>query len=225
MSGLTKTQRSPLALWAIAATALIALSCSSPAALPPLGPAKTDAVLAGPLCNDGVCSCREEAKGEHVAGVPDSGLKRYEVRVGPIGNDLRVSVGPHTLYKTNERPTECFYVDLPPGNHQISVRAHGNPSFGAAAYISEMGGVGKYWYESFSFRCGSNVCSLEDLKSWRSEISGIGPKQDPCGSTKVKAINYRTDRPPDGIHPTNLYVEATLQVYEFTPKTPPCPER
>jgi len=215
MSGLTK--------WLIAAFALAMACGGSTAPIPPLGAARTEATLVGPLCTGGLCQCREEVKKKFVAGEPDAGFKRFEVRIGPIGNDLRVEVGPHKIYKSAERPTDCYYIDLPPGEHAVTVRGHGDPSFGAAVRISEMGsGPQAPWYETFIFECGSNVCSVDDLKYWRSETEKLGPAHDPCGSTKVSAVNYRHGSVPDGLHPIDLLLEATLQVYNFKPEKPPC---
>lgn len=225
MSSLTKRALAVATL----TTVWVALGCSGKVApIPPLTPAKTDAVLAGPLCDGALCKCREEVKGTLVAGEPASGLKRFEVRLGPAGNDLRLQIGPHRIYKSNERPTECFYVDLPVGTHAVTLRGHGDPSFGAAFTIKEMGAPhqkGVDWYSTFSFECGTNVCSIEDLKEWRRETAKLGNRHDPCGSTKVNAINYRTGSLPDGLHPADLVVEANLEIYKFTPQKPPCPSR
>ncbi len=192
--------------------------------MPPLAPASTEAALAGPLCSGSLCTCREEAKGKFAAGEPDPGMKRYEVRVGPTGDDLRVTVGPHRIYKSAERPTECFYVDLAKGEHRVTIRAHGEPSFGAALTVSEMGsGPNPEWYRSFSFECGTNVCSVDDLKSWRSETAKLGEKHDPCGSTVVTSVDYRHGSVPDGLYPLDLFVSAKLKVYKFKPTKPSCP--
>ncbi len=204
---------------------VVGAQCGGPTVgpMPPLGAATTNATLVGRLCKDQQCRCRDNNGGTpQTVGLPPAGMKRFEVRIGPVGNELRVQVGTNKLYKSSERPVECFYVDLAPGRHSVSLRASGEPAFGANFSISEMGPSGKHWYDTFWFRCGINVCSLQDVIDWKTETARLGAAHDPCGSTKVSAIHYQTGRLPDGIHPADLFVEATLEVYKFTPAKPPC---
>ena len=190
--------------------------------MPPVPAAVTNAELAGGLCSGALCACHEDAGPKQKVGEPAAGFKRFEVRVGPVGNELYLTVGPHTLFKSNERPTECFYVDLAPGDHQVALRAHRDPAFGAKFSISEMGVGGKHWYETFQFECGLNVCSLEDVENWIEKTRSLGELHDPCGSTKVSRVRYQTGNLPDGVHPSDLFVEAALEVYKFIPEKPPC---
>ncbi len=195
---------------------------SIPAPMPPLGLSATQATLVGSLCRDQQCRCRDDGGAKQTIELPPAGMKRFEVRLGPVGNELRVQVGANKFYKSNERLVECFYIDLAPGRHPVSLRASGEPAFGANFSISEMGPNGKRWYDTFWFRCGINVCSLQDVIDWKTETARLGAAHDPCGSTKVSAIRYQTGRLPDGLHPADLFVEATLEVYKFTPAKPPC---
>lgn len=189
--------------------------------MPPVPASQTTATLAGPLCSGTLCTCVEGATKPN-AGKPAPGSKRYEVRVGPTPNELWVGVGPHMLFKSRERPTECFYLDLLPGTHHVTIRGTGEAAFGAATSISEQTPSGTDWFETLRFACGTHVCSLENLKDWITEARGRGSKHDPCGSTKVASIEYRTGRLPDGIHPSDLFVELDLEVYKFTPTKAPC---
>ena len=43
---------------------------------------------------------------------------------------------------------------------------------------------------------------------------------DQCGSTKVKSILWDHGKAPDGSHPSELVVRATLDVYKFAPWKP-----
>lgn len=190
--------------------------------MPPVGERLTTGTLRGPLCRSQVCECKAGPKD---AGVAASPYKRFEITAGPSDNELWVTVGDNKLYKSNERATDCFYVDLLPGKHRVTLRAHGEAAVGANLEISEMGAKGPWWYKTFSFSCGSNVCDGPQLEQWKQETAALGTKHDPCGSTKVLGARYQTGRMPDGLHPVDLLVELDLQVYEFEPDKPSCPRR
>src|SRR5688572_18434967 len=96
---------------------VLLIACSSGSrdqiTIPPTPAAATRAVLAGPLCENGRCACRDAARpGDGGAGAPSDGTKRFEVKLGPVEGELWAAVGEHVLYKSKERATECFYVDL-----------------------------------------------------------------------------------------------------------------
>jgi len=205
---------------------LLAAACGGattrpPPNLPPLPPPTTTATLAGPLCEGSACTCRGET-GD--AGAPAStAVKRYEIEIGPIDNDLWVTVDDMVLYKSRERATECFYVDLSsPGEHKVTIRAHGEPAFGARVNIREMSADPKSWYDTFTFGCGGpGACDQPQLHDWRDGLKeytrGV---HDPCGSTKIKGIEWDTGEMPDSTIPSDLYVRLVLQPYEFAPKHP-----
>src|SRR5213075_1992386 len=127
-------------------------------------PAKaTRGALAGPLCSGQGCTCMQSPE---EAGAPEGGGgKRFEIRLGPTPHDLWLTLPGHVLYKSAERPEMCFYVDLPPGAHQMELRASQPDSVSAAIAISELGARTKSAYATFRFSCGSpgGVCSFDEL--------------------------------------------------------------
>lgn len=201
--------------------ACLAAACSGagPGPMPPVGDRLTTGTLRGPLCRGQYCECKSTAAQPGRATPP---YKRFEITAGPADNELWVTVGDNRLYKSNERATDCFYIDLLPGKHHVTLRARGKAAVGANLEISEMGAKGPWWYRTFSFSCGSNVCDGPQLEQWKSAIEALGTKHDPCGSTKVLGVRYQTGRKPDGLHPADLFVELDLEVYKFVPDKPSC---
>lgn len=205
-------------LWLIALTAACSggnrqVDISAP-------PAKTTrGTFSGPLCNGESCTCRNlTSPGDGGAGMPDDGHKRFEVRL-KSPNQLWAKVGDNAMYKSNERPEACWYVDLPSGDTQVELRASEPNGVAASWTIRELGTVTKSWYETFLFDCGNpGVCSFEELDSKKEELKN--PKRDRCGSVKVKGITWDTGRSPDQLHPSELLVKATLDVYKFVPTRP-----
>ncbi|HLU67046.1 MAG TPA: hypothetical protein VKZ63_12260 [Kofleriaceae bacterium] len=213
-----------LAALAPAALALAACSGASGAQQPiePAPEPRTQAVLAGPLCQDDRCSCRQ---GDDDAGRPEQpGVKRFEIRLGPSDDPLWATVDGMVLFKSRERPDACFYVDLQPGDHAITFRGQGDGGLSAALAISEQGGAegATWWYRTFDFTCGApGVCAVEDLTAWKQEVASYQGKHDPCGSTKIKGIEWETGRMPDRSHPDDLLMRLTLDVYKFIPQHRP----
>lgn len=181
----------------------------------------TRAVLAGPLCNlDGRCTCRDEAKpGDGGAGTPEAGAKRFEVKLGPTDGELWASVGDHVLYKSKERATECFYVDLAPGKHAVTLRASRPEGAQAALAISELGAAAGSWYRTFRFTCGvPGVCSEDELAGKKAEYAKYkAGVHDPCGSVRVRQLTWDSGVAPDTVHPQELAVGLVLDVYTFLP--------
>jgi hypothetical protein len=183
-----------------------------------LPPRTTSATLAGPLCEGQMCRCREPGREPGVAQRP--GTKRYELRLGPVENELWVTVNSMVLYKSRERATECFYIDLPAGKHPVILRARGEYGFAARLSISEIGAKGGY--DTFEFGCGGpGMCELDQLKEWETSLSRYQRgAHDPCGSTKIRDIDWQSGKTPDKIHPNELELALVLHVYEFTPERP-----
>ena len=128
------------------------------------------------------------------------------------------------LFKSREISDACFYVDLTTGDHKVTVRGKGEGGLSVGASISEMGGGqgATWWYNTFDFNCGApGECDLEQVKEFKARVASLKGKHDPCGSTKVKAVEWETGRMPDRAHPDDLILRATLQVYKFKPSTPP----
>jgi hypothetical protein len=183
-------------------------------------PAKASrGTFSGPLCTGAECTCRNlTSPGDGGVGEPADGYKRFEVRL-KSPNQLWAKVADNLMYKSAERPEACFYVDLPSGDTQIELRASEPNGVAAAWTIRELGNVTKSWYETFFFDCGNpGVCSFEELDGKKAELNE--PKRDRCGSVKVKGITWDTGRSPDQLHPSELLVRATLDVYKFVPTRP-----
>ena len=182
----------------------------------------TQGALAGPLCSGSSgdhCKCRDlGAAGDGGAGVPEAGQKRFEVRIASP-QALWATVGGSQLYKSPEQAENCFYIDLAPGEVPVELRASNADGVSAKWTIRELGSQTKSWYETFSFACGSpGVCSFEELDDMKAEQAHA--KRDPCGSVKVKGVTWDTGKAPDQLHPSELLVRATLQVYKFEPDKP-----
>lgn len=182
----------------------------------------TRATLAGPLCEGDRCQCRQIGAGDGGAGAPEGGdTKRFEFHLGPSTNALWATVDDMVLYKSDERAEECFYVDLAPGQHKVTLRANRGGGFAAQLDIHEYGPLTQSWYDTFTFVCGPGACSYDDLDAWKESLAryrrGL---HDPCGSTKVKGITWDAGRAPDQQHPQSLVLELTLDVYKFAPGAP-----
>ena len=193
---------------------------------PPPAPL-TRATLSGPLCEADVCTCRDENEpADGGAGEPETeGVKRFEVKVGPAANPLWVQVDGMVLYKSEQRATDCFYLDLRPGPHKVVLRGSRDGGLSAAVTISEYAAGTKSWYQSFQFSCGSpGMCSHDELDGEKARFATLAREQkgvhDRCGSVKVKGISWDTGRSPDQQYPNELLVRATLDVYKFVPDRP-----
>lgn len=185
--------------------------------------ATTVATLAGPLCDGTRCTCRDpRAPADGGAGVPEEGVKRFEIHVGPSEHPLWVTLGDMVLYKSEARAEECFYVDLGAGDHPMQLRAKHAGGISAAVAVREYASGTSSWYDSYRFSCGSpGVCSHAELDDYKASLAkyerGV---QDPCGSVKVKGISWDSGEAPDQQHPDDLVVGWTLDVYDFAPKRP-----
>ena len=181
-------------------------------------PAKeTHAVLAGNLCQAGHCQCRDGG-GDGGAGVPnDSAHKRFEFHLGPTPQELWLTInGQAVLYKSPERADACFYVDLPTGAQHVELRASNPDGVSVALQVRELGSKTLSWYDTFQFACGSpGVCSFEELESQKASYTGRSKNLfDRCGTTKVKGITWDHGKAPDQLHPSELVVRFTLDIYK-----------
>ncbi|MDX2091446.1 MAG: hypothetical protein SFX73_26535 [Kofleriaceae bacterium] len=198
---------------------VVLVGCSGGARQVDIGPppaARTSGTLTGPLCEYDRCTCRSE-NGD--VGEPEGARKRFEIRL-VSAQPLWMSLpGDTVLYKDAEKVEACFYVDLAPGAHPIALRASNKDGVSAEVFVRELGTKTKSWYETFHFECGHpGVCSFEELAGIKSEYAqykrGL---HDPCGSVKIKNIAWDHGKAPDGTHPAELEVHATLDVYKFAP--------
>jgi hypothetical protein len=183
-------------------------------------PAKeTHAVLAGDLCSDNRCRCRDDGPGDGGVGAPEGpARKRFEVRLGPSPYELWLTLNHQTvLYKSPERAEMCFYVDLPTGTHTAELRASNPDGVSVALQIHELGTRTHSWYDTFAFSCGSpGVCSFEELDANKASYTGVKHQLfDACGTTKVKGISWDHGIAPDQLHPSELVVRFTMDIYRF----------
>ena len=174
--------------------------------------------LSGPLCQDNACRCAEP--GDDPGLATRDGYKRFEVRIGPVENELWVQVDEMVLYKGVERATECFYIDLETGKHPVALRAERENGFAARLTISELGKLGAY--SSFEFACGSpGPCGFEALREWHASLDRYKRNvHDPCGSTRIRQVQWKSGQTPDRSHPEALQVELVLDIYPFQPEHP-----
>ncbi|NVB80354.1 MAG: hypothetical protein HOV81_18315 [Kofleriaceae bacterium] len=197
-------------------------SCSGGAHQIEIGapPAKmTQGTFAGPLCSGASCKCRDaSAPGDGGAGVPTDGTKRFEIRM-TSAQQLWIKIRDNEMYKSAERPEECFYIDLPAGESVVEMRASEPNGVAAEWTIRELGTQTKSWYDTFTFNCGQpGVCSFDELREKKADYTD--PKRDRCGSVKAKSLVWDTGRSPDQLHPSELAVKVTLDVYKFVPDRP-----
>ena len=206
---------------------MFAAACSGGARqTPPIAPPParmTQGVLAGPLCEGDHCRCRDaSAPADGGAGTPADGSKRFEVRLGPSPQELWAVVGGATLYKSPERPEACFYLDLPAGDTPVELRASDKSGVSAQWTIHELGAQTKSWYDTFHFECGApGACSFEELDDAKPKYQAYPHGvEDMCGSVKIKGLTWDTGRSPDELHPSELDVHLTLDVYKRVPTQP-----
>lgn len=188
--------------------------------MPDLPGPDTRATLAGPLCKNTECTCSDDPA---AIGEAPEGFKRFKFELGPTEHELWATVDGNQLYKSREKAGSCFYVDLEPGDHPISLRARGEAGFGARLAVSELGGEGPWWYESFEFHCGApGLCDAAGLRRWKEGLANVDAgKHAPCGSVRILGIDWQTGRMPDNLHPADFYLQANMKVYKFAPEHPP----
>lgn len=222
----------PRGLWVVVAAAACGGAAHQGRIGPP-PPPETRAVLAGGLCQDNRCACRENrdegpggaAEGPDRSG-PDGGVgvperddrKRFEFRLGPSPYELWLTVdGSTVLYKSPERPVVCYYVDLSTGTHPVELRASNPGGVSAAFTIQELGTRTKSWYDTFTFSCGSpGACSLEELEEERARVAAASRQLfDKCGTTKAMGVAWDHSAVADQLHPSELIVRLTLDIYRF----------
>ncbi len=182
----------------------------------PVPPKQTTGTLAGPLCKDDACTCANTAA---EAGVGEGGRKRFEIRLKSSQELWLKLPGDISLYKTNEKVDACFYVDLAPGEHSMSLRASDKVGVSAEVVVREIGAKTGSFYNTFQFECGNpGACSFEELDAVKASYAPYARGlHDTCGSTRIKNIAWDHGKAPDGTHPSELVVRATLDIYKFEP--------
>lgn len=217
------------ALCACGLVVLLASGCPSPDTLPTpnYAPKSTIAFAASARCSGKTCRCRPLTP-ELEKGIP-AGKKRFELRLPRSTSEIWVEVAGHGVYyKAAEKvDPQCVYLDLPPGQHRITVHAQGgDPEVGLQSGLTiheyaKPEGLGPSWYRSFHFACGKDAspCTDLELQSWarfrRKLPRGV---LDPCGS--VRALGARSagrrTRKNDEVY-RDLTLAFTLKVYRFKP--------
>lgn len=192
-------------------------------------PQTTMKYAASPRCANGRCSCRALDAGEAEDGIP-AGHKRFELRLPQSHSAIWVEIEGHGVhYKAPaEFKASCFYVDLKPGEHRITVHAahpHAELGLQAGLTIFEYGSkAGPGWYRSLHFVCGGlNKCTPSDLETWagfqRRQYRGV---LDPCGSVMIRGLTFGGGRETTK---SDEYLDVTvrfaMKVYEFEPYNPP----
>ena len=219
------------------ALVLLMAGCA-PAVVTPAAsfPPSSSMVLKASRCPSATaCTCRPLDSDEDQAeeGIPP-GHKRFEFRLPRSTSAIWVAIaGKGHFYKPPEQVTpSCFYVDLTPGGHAVTV--HGELTdqevgLQMGLTVSEYGPqVGHSWYRSMDFLCGGmNKCTKAGIEAWR----GFQAKQvrgvlDPCGSVMIQGVSFSGTREH---HQDTEYKDLTLRfkmkIYEFDPyQSPGSPE-
>lgn len=184
----------------------------------PLPERLTRATVVGPLCDGNLCRCIEPGSDP---GLPErEDVKRYQFLLGPTANEMWVEVGDMVLYKGVERATDCFIIDLTTTKHPVVVRASGEHGFAVGLSIRE---IGKHsMYETFDFQCGGpDPCTFDAVDEFKSSLArykrGV---HDPCGSTRIRGLEWLTGGSTDRVHPGDLQLSLVLDSYDFTPEHP-----
>jgi hypothetical protein len=211
---------------------LVAFGCSGAekqVETAPLPPAVTQATLAGHRCASGdFCACRAPDGADDAEKAPPAeGLKRFEVRVASSDGQAWVTIdGRERLYKSPERAEDCYYLDLAPGDHTVSLRAKSQTEaggVGAALSVSEYNAKNGLWYDAFRFGCGApGACAKEQIEDWKAAVEKDRTKMwDPCSATKIRSLAWETGRMPDALHPEEIKVTFTLKIATNPPSRPP----
>jgi len=177
----------------------------------------TKGALSGATCDGDHCQCRQGPE-DGGTGYPTDGRKRFEIRLSSA-YDLWATLPNTVLYKSPETATACYYVDLPPGKHSMTLRASNPGGVSFALEVHELGTKTKAWYDTFAFACGHpGVCSFAELDDKKAEASKVERGlYDKCGSTRIRGLGWDHGKSPDQQYPSELQVELSLDVYKFAP--------
>lgn len=218
--------------------AVLATSCPKQAPSAAAYPPKSTAALTSPRCQGrgGFCACRSLETGEGQAEEAiAAGQKRFELRLSRTSAAIWIEVeGRGVYYKPPERlEVVCFYVDLPPGEHRVTVHSElrdQEVGLQTGLQIFEHGPKdGPHWYRSLDLVCGSqaNRCTKEAVEQWvtfqRRLPRGL---LDPCGSTMIKGVTVGGSHSQrHDIEYADLTVRFRMKIYAFeTHRAPNSPE-
>jgi hypothetical protein len=196
--------------------------------------ARTPLAQVGARCSGGGCTCRRiDDYGRPVdaadfdEGPAAAGEKRFELRTGRGYDHLEITVaGRGTLVKSGETVDPvCGYIDLPPGEHRVRIRARATkPDEGMAPTVtlSEYGTETRDWYDTFAWKCVTDgPCKKVDLEEWSARARSLHPRgiYDPCGSTRVSGVKWQIEHGADQ-KVQDVALELVLTVYRFAPRAP-----
>lgn len=217
---------------ALTATALALTGCGKQIIGRAEFPPKTTLALTTSRCQGQQCTCRalDAEDGQAEVGIP-AGHKRFEFRLPRTGSSIWVSVQNKGVFYKHPDQIEpsCFYVDLKPGEHRVTVDSSNQ---GSATYLQtgltiyEYGKKkGNAWYRSLRFVCGTgaNACTQEEMEIWRGFQAKL-PKGvlNSCGSVMVRGVQHAGDREHKQAQEyLNLTLNFTLKVYKFEPYRSP----
>jgi hypothetical protein len=224
---------------ALCAGTILLCACAKNAASPSAPLAEAPLKTAGARCSGDKCVCRVVDNYGRPAGEASSegdvaeGQKRFEFRTGRGMDRVAVTVESRgTLVKETSLPdASCAYVDLPPGNYRVQMKAEAKDKaqgIQPRLVVAEYGKETKDWYDTFSFACGGEAqrCIKDDMNEWfgraRAVQRGIFDK---CGSARVSDISWHVEHSPEQTL-EDVTLEFTLHVYKFAPRfhhgTPTC---
>jgi hypothetical protein len=188
----------------------------------------------GARCHGGACTCREvddqartRSETPPDEGAVAEGHKRFEARSGRGAERLEVTVDGKAVLDKSGATVEasCSYLDLPPGEHKVHVRARAakaDEGMAPALMFYEHGAETHDWYQSFAWRCGGGdgPCKKVDLDDFAESMGrrsrGIF---DPCGSARVSHVTWQIEHGAD-YRVEDLTLDFVLHVYHFVPRVP-----
>lgn len=205
---------------------LLAAGCTPPPPAKLTFPARTTLTpFASARCSGGRCECRslEAALGQAEEGIAP-GQKRFEFRLPRTPSALWVSVeGRGVFYKPPEQVLPvCFYLDLPPGEHRVTVHAERKDlevGLQSGLTLYEYGAKeGPHWYRALEFVCGGlGKCEKPGMQQWVADQRRL-PRGvlDPCGSTMIRGVQVTGTR-EERLLTEYLDVDLTLtmKIYGF----------
>ncbi len=215
------------------ALAFVMVGCASQVVVPGATfPPQSSMVLKTPRCPSGAaCSCRPlDSDNDQAEEDIPPGHKRFEFRLPRSTSAIWVDIaGQGHFYKPPEQVTPaCFYVDLTPGGHAVTV--HGElkdqeVGLQTGLTVNEYGSkVGHSWYRSLDFVCGGlNKCSKAGIEAWRN-FQAKQPRGvlDPCGSVMIQRVSFGGSRKHyQDTEYQDLTLRFKMKIYDFDPYQAP----
>lgn len=142
------------------------------------------------------CLCRDEsdpADAPEQNPVP-AGMRRFEVRLASLDKAvlLQFRGQPYELRPDGESPAaSCWYLDLPRGSTEVSLRAReeeGIPAHAEVSLVEYRPDSGR-WLPVFALRCGdpSTPCTPEEMASEKGRALKL---KDRCALSEVKSMRW-----------------------------------